>query len=466
MAKSEFEINNFAVIKVIGCGGGGGNAVNRMIQAGLTGVEFLSVNTDRQALVANQAGDKLQIGEKITRGLGAGANPDVGERAAEESRDEIIERLRGVNMVFVTAGMGGGTGTGAAPIIANIAREMGILTVGVVTRPFGFEGRVRAVNAERGINALVQNVDALVIIPNERLLGVVGKGTPITQAFRFADDVLRQGISGISDLISKPMLINLDFADVRKVMQDAGLAHMGIGAASGDNRAMDAAKQAIQSPLLETSINGARGVIINIMGSEDLELLEVEEAASMIQEAADPDCEIIFGAGIDTDLKDEIRITVIATGFGEPRVYTSQPQQTFRRPGQGFPAPLRPQSQAAVPGYPGLGRLPGANGPQNIPAATEEPDPPAQEAVQEPKQKDEPAPGTGQFDSMPPLPAPDVKKSDARPDPQLPSFIFEESEETGLPSDYSADQPPNEMSEITQPAFDIPAFLRRKKDKD
>ncbi len=305
----------FAAIKVIGVGGGGNNAVNRMINAGLKGVEFVAVNTDNQALQGAQAAEKIQIGSKLTRGLGAGANPEVGQRAAEESRDDIAAALKGADMVFITAGMGGGTGTGAAPVVAEVAKELGALTVAVVTRPFTFEGRRRQMLAEKGIAALKQKVDTLITIPNDRLLQVVEKRTSLTEAFRTADDVLRQGVQGISDLIAIPGLINLDFADVKTIMSDQGSALMGIGVGAGENRAGEAARTAISSPLLETSIEGAKGVLLNITGGGDLSLFEVNEAAEIISQAADPEANIIFGAVIDENLKDEIRVTVIATGF-------------------------------------------------------------------------------------------------------------------------------------------------------
>ncbi len=315
MIEFDLEMEQFAQIKVIGVGGGGSNAVNRMIAAGLRGVEFISVNTDAQALYLANSECKLQIGEKLTKGLGAGANPEIGAQAAEESREEIKQALKGADMVFVTAGMGGGTGTGAAPIIAEVARELGALTVGVVTKPFTFEGRRRAAVAEKGISNLKEKVDTLITIPNDRLLQVVDKRTPILEAFRIADDVLRQGVQGISDLIAVPGLINLDFADVKTIMKETGAALMGIGVGSGDNRTVEAAKKAIASPLLETSIDGARGVLLNITGGVNLSLFEVNEAADIVAEAADPDANIIFGAVIDESLDDEVRITVIATGF-------------------------------------------------------------------------------------------------------------------------------------------------------
>ena len=304
-----------ATIKVVGVGGAGNNGVNRMVENGLKSVEFISVNTDRQHLNISKANKKIQIGEKLTRGLGAGANPEVGKCSAEESKTEIAEALKGADMVFVTAGMGGGTGTGAAPIVAEVSKEMGILTVGVVTKPFPFEGKRRMMQAEAGIEELRQNVDTLIIIPNEKLLQVVEKQTSIMDAFKMSDDVLRQGVQGISDLITIPGLVNLDFADVKTIMLDAGVAHIGIGRASGEHRAQEAARQAIHSPLLETSIEGAGGVLLNVTGGKDLCLLEISEAADLVQKSVDADANIIFGAVIDEKLENEIVITVIATGF-------------------------------------------------------------------------------------------------------------------------------------------------------
>jgi len=310
-----YMMDGTATIKVIGVGGAGNNAVNRMIDAGIKNVEFIAVNTDRQALNLSKASSKIQIGEKLTRGLGAGANPDIGTQAAEESRAEIAEVLKGADMVFVTAGMGGGTGTGAAPIVAATAKELGILTIGVVTKPFTFEGKKRLAQAERGVASLKGRVDTLVVIPNDKLLQVIDRKTSIVEAFRMADDVLRQGVQGISDLIAVPGLINLDFADVKTIMLNQGMAHMGVGRASGENRAEDAAKLAIQSPMLETSIEGARGVIINITGGPDIGLHEANTAAELVQRNADPEANIIFGTVTDETLGDEIQITVIATGF-------------------------------------------------------------------------------------------------------------------------------------------------------
>jgi len=298
----EREVNENAIIRVIGVGGAGNNAVNRMIQTGIKGVEFIAINTDKQVLKKSSASTKIQIGEKITRGLGAGANPDIGAQSAEENKTEIAESLRGADMVFVTAGMGGGTGTGAAPVVASAAKEMGILTIGVVTKPFTFEGKKRLSQAERGVESLKSKVDALVVIPNDKLLQITDRKTSMSDALIMADEVLMQGVQGISDLITKPGIVNLDFADVKTIMLNTGMAHMGVGRASGENRAEDAAKQAIQSPLLETSIEGARGVIINITGSESVGLQEINTAAELVQRSVDPEANIIFGAVIDESL--------------------------------------------------------------------------------------------------------------------------------------------------------------------
>jgi cell division protein FtsZ len=311
--------NYLAVIKVVGVGGGGTNAVNRMVDAGLTGVEFIAVNTDAQALMMCDADVKIHIGSKATRGLGAGADPAVGQAAAQESRDELKEALKGADMVFVTAGEGGGTGTGGAPILAELARELSALTVGVVTRPFVFEGRKRSQQAELGIENLRDRVDTLIVIENDRLLQVVEKRTSVVEAFRMADDVLRQGVQGITDLITVPGLVNLDFADVRTIMRDAGSALMGIGIASGENRAAEAARAAVSSPLLETSIEGATGILLNITGGPEIGLFEVNEAAEVVTGAADQNANVIFGAVIDDAMGDEVRVTVIATGFGVQR---------------------------------------------------------------------------------------------------------------------------------------------------
>ena len=308
-------MSDFANIKVIGVGGGGNNAVNRMVESDLKGVQFLSVNTESQVLELSRADVAIQIGEKVTKGLGAGANPLIGEEAAQESREDIMKALEGADMVFVTAGMGGGTGTGAAPIVAECAKEVGALTVGVVTKPFAFEGKRRRAQAEKGIEFLTQKVDTIIVIPNDKLLQVVDKKCSLSDAFRTADEVLRQGIKGISDLIQVPGLINLDFADVKTIMTEQGEALMGIGVGEGENRAADAAKMAINSPLLETSIDGAKGILLNITGSSNLSLFEINEAAEIISDAADPDANIIFGSVIDENLGDKVQITVVATGF-------------------------------------------------------------------------------------------------------------------------------------------------------
>ena len=308
-------IGPVANIKVIGIGGGGNNAVNRMISANITSASYVAINTDKQDLLMSNADQRLQIGEKITRGLGAGADPDTGYKAAEESKASITEILKDTDLVFITAGMGGGTGTGAAPVIAQIAKEMGILTIAVVTKPFSFEGRKRSENADRGLENLKKHVDTLVVIPNDKLFQLVPKGTPIIEAFRYADDVLRQGIQGISDLIVTPGLINLDFADVRSIMKNKGLAHMGIGHAKGENKTIEAVRQAVSSPLLETTIEGATGVLLNVKGGLDLPLDQVYEAADLVKQVVDPTCNIIFGSGIDDAMNDEVEITIIATGF-------------------------------------------------------------------------------------------------------------------------------------------------------
>ncbi|GEN30347.1 cell division protein FtsZ [Cerasibacillus quisquiliarum] len=338
MLDFDMNMDQLATIKVIGVGGGGNNAVNRMIEHGVEGVEFIAVNTDAQALNLSKAELKLQIGTKLTRGLGAGANPEVGKKAAEESREQIEEALQGADMIFVTAGMGGGTGTGAAPIIAQISKEIGALTVGVVTRPFSFEGRRRSTQAIAGIDALKKAVDTLIVIPNDRLLEIVDKNTPMLEAFREADNVLRQGVQGISDLIAKPGLINVDFADVKTIMYDKGSALMGIGVATGENRATEAAKKAISSPLLETSIDGAHGILMNITGGMNLSLYEVQEAADLVTTAADEEVNVIFGSVINENLKEEIIVTVIATGFDEAK----REQPTVRQ------RPSRSQKQVAA----------------------------------------------------------------------------------------------------------------------
>jgi cell division protein FtsZ len=316
-----------AVLKVIGVGGGGTNAVNRMIEAGLTGVEFIAVNTDAQALLMSDADVKIHIGSKVTRGLGAGADPEVGSAAAQESRDELKDALKGADMIFVTAGEGGGTGTGAAPTVATLGQEIGALTVGVVTKPFAFEGRVRSERAEAGINGLRDVVDTLIVIENDRLLQVIEKNTSVLESFRLADDVLRQGVQGITDLITVPGLVNLDFADVRTIMREAGSALMGIGSAAGENRAAEAARIAVSSPLLESSIEGATGILLNVTAGPDVGLFEVNEAAEVVTAAADANANVIFGAVIDPAMGAEVRVTVIATGFGQQRRRSRRPER-------------------------------------------------------------------------------------------------------------------------------------------
>ena len=338
----EFEqgFNHNASLKVIGVGGGGNNAVNRMIDDGMQNVEFIAINTDGQALNLSKAESKIQVGEKLTRGLGAGANPDIGKKAGEESREQIEDAIQGADMVFVTAGMGGGTGTGAAPIVAKIAKEMGALTVGVVTRPFSFEGRKRQTQSSAGVDAMKAAVDTLIVIPNDRLLDIVDKSTPMMEAFKEADNVLRQGVQGISDLIAVSGEVNLDFADVKTIMTNQGSALMGIGVSSGENRAVEAAKKSISSPLLETSIVGAQGVLMNITGGESLSLFEAQEAADIVQDAADEDVNMIFGTVINPELEDEIVITVIATGFNE-KTMNRTPEREERRESVSPTSPLR-----------------------------------------------------------------------------------------------------------------------------
>ena len=335
--------NYLAVIKVVGVGGGGTNAVNRMVDAGLSGVEFIAINTDAQALLMADADVKIQIGSQATRGLGAGADPEIGLAAAQESRDELKEALKGADMVFITAGEGGGTGTGGAPIVAELGQEIGALTVGVVTRPFGFEGRKRADQAERGIDQLRDRVDTLIVIENDRLLQVVERQTSVVDAFRMADDILRQGVQGITDLITEPGLVNLDFADVRTIMRDAGSALMGIGNASGENRAAEAARTAVSSPLLEASIEGATGILLNVTGPSDIGLFEVNEAAEVVTGAADQNANVIFGAVIDDSTGDQVQVTVIATGFG------GQARRRKRREAE-LQAPL-PAAAATAEGF-------------------------------------------------------------------------------------------------------------------
>lgn len=371
---------NFAQIKVIGVGGGGGNAVNRMINEGLGGVEFISINTDNQALMLAKAKTRVRIGDKLTRGLGAGGNPEIGRKAAEESSDELYEVIRGADMVFIACGMGGGTGTGASPVVAQIAKELGALTIGVVTRPFSFEGTRRQQSAESGIEALKSQVDTLIVIPNDRLLQIADKRASLQQAFSLADDVLRQGIQGISELITVPALINLDFADVRTIMSEGGAALMAVGKANGDDRARKAAESAISSGLLDVTIDGARGILFNITGGPNLSLFEVNEAAAIIKESAHPEVNLIFGAQIDENMGDELRITVIATGFEQSRAQRKmeaqlQPRQPVARPVQ----QSQPQQQMPRPAQP----------PTNLPP--EQPYAPPQPRPAQPPMQDVPA---------------------------------------------------------------------------
>lgn len=385
----EAEMNRLASvanIKVVGVGGGGGNAVNRMVSAGLTGIEFISINTDAQALDFSQAERKVQVGQKVTRGLGAGGNPVIGQKAADESRDEIAAELEGADMVFITCGMGGGSGTGGAPIVAEIARQQGALTVGVVTRPFTFEGRRRMNQAEEGIRSFREQVDTLIIIPNDRLLSVVEKRTSIQEAFQVADDVLRQGVQGISDIITIPGLINVDFADIKAIMSNAGSALMGIGHASGENRAVTASQTAISSPLLEASIEGASGIIFNVTGGSDLTLFEVNQAAEVIYGVASPDANIIFGSVIDERLQGELKITVIATGFKDQKHPLNQ-QSAQARPARSTAAPRQtPTPRPAAPSAaPAQQATPNAAPPAQVPAQQAPPTaaPPAQPAAQQ-----------------------------------------------------------------------------------
>ena len=371
---------NFAQIKVVGVGGGGGNAVNRMIAEGLGGVDFISVNTDNQALMLSKSKTRVRIGDKLTRGLGAGGNPEVGRKAAEESADELYEVLRGADMIFIACGMGGGTGTGASPVIAQIAKELGSLTIGVVTRPFTFEGAKRQQSAEGGIDALKSQVDTLIVIPNDRLLQIADKRASLQQAFSLADDVLRQGIQGISELITIPALINLDFADVRTIMSEGGAALMAVGRAEGDDRARRAAEAAISSALLDVTIDGARGILFNITGGPDLSLFEVNEAAALIKESAHPEVNLIFGAQMDESMGDEIRITVIATGFEQSRVARKMEQPVYRPTAQrSTPAPQHnTHSQPSQP----------APQPPQQSEPARQPQQPAQPRPQQPQQPD------------------------------------------------------------------------------
>ena len=374
MAQAQ-SVENFAQIKVVGVGGGGSNAVNRMIEEGLTGVEFIAINTDAQALLLSDAPVRVRVGDKLTRGLGAGGDPEIGRKAAEESSDELYQVLDGADMVFITAGLGGGTGTGGAPVVAKIAKEIGALTIGVVTRPFTFEGAHRARTAALGIENLKEQVDTLIVIPNDRLLQIVDKKAGLQEAFRVADDVLRQGIQGISELITVPGLINLDFADVRTIMSEGGAALMAVGRAGGEDRARKAAEMAISSQLLDVTIDGARGILFNVTGGPDMTLFEVNEAAAIIKETAHPDVNLIFGAVIDPNMGDEIRVTVIATGFEQPsmsvRPRVSHPQP---RPVSVPREPAKVSLERSSAGQ-GGGRPPAQQPPQPAPPTSESPEP-------------------------------------------------------------------------------------------
>ncbi len=404
---------NFAQIKVIGVGGGGGNAINRMITEGLGGVEFIAVNTDNQALMMSKAKTRVRIGDKLTRGLGAGGNPEIGRKAAEESSDELYEVLRGADMVFIAGGMGGGTGTGASPIVAQIAKELGALTIGVVTRPFGFEGARRNQAAETGIEALKSQVDTLIVIPNDRLLQIADKKSTLQQAFSLADDVLRQGIQGISELITVPALINLDFADVRTIMSEGGAALMAVGRANGDDRARKAAEAAIASGLLDVTIDGARGILFNITGGNDLSLFEVNEAAAIIKESAHPEVNLIFGAQIDTNMGDEVRITVIATGFEQSRVARKIEQQQQR-----VSVPLQRQQ------------------PQQQMPQRSQPQQPYQQPQQPPQQTYQQPPAQPQQPyQQPPQQLPEQQRPAAPPPRQDPTpRVYEDSEDIEIPT--------------------------------
>jgi cell division protein FtsZ len=401
---------SFAQIKVVGVGGGGGNAINRMVSEGLGGVEFVSVNTDNQALMLSKAKMRVRIGDKLTRGLGAGGNPEIGRKAAEESQDELYEVLRGADMVFIAGGMGGGTGTGASPIVAQIAKELGALTIGVVTRPFTFEGARRHQAAESGIEALKSQVDTLIVIPNDRLLQIADKRASLQQAFSLADDVLRQGIQGISELITVPALINLDFADVRTIMSEGGAALMAVGRADGDDRARRAADAAISSGLLDVTIDGARGILFNITGGPNLSLFEDNEAAAIIKESAHPEVNLIFGAQIDENMGDEVRITVIATGFEQSRV--ARAQSAFRQPQPVQRATTTPAQQ------------------------------PQQQNVQRPPQQSTPS---AQMDNVIQPPPQEQRPATPPPPPQRPA------------------QPPSDARIYEEDDIDIPTFLRKRR---
>lgn len=439
MAEIKTDVETFARIKVVGVGGGGNNAISRMIDANMKGVEFVAVNTDAQALHHSRAAEKVHIGKTITKGLGAGMNPEVGRQAAEESREDLHAVLKGADMVFITAGMGGGTGTGASPIVAEVAREIGALTVGVVTRPFSFEGSQRRNIADEGLSALKERVDTIITIPNDRLLSIIDRKTSLLNAFKIVDDVLRQGVQGIADLITKPGIVNVDFADVRAIMSNSGSALMGIGIASGDNRAEEAAKAAVNSPLLDLSIDGAHGVLFNVTGGHDVSMLEINEAANVITESIDPDARVIFGAVTDDQIgKGEIHITVVATGFDSERAGISAEDILSRVPAaQTSPEPIAEKER-----------------PMKTPEITAQPDP-------------EPAIETLEGDDDPLLTKPDVEAHRNEP-------FARKSLESKMIIDEPVQQPraalvgkdeAKSLAEETDDQFEIPAFIRKKMKK-
>jgi len=425
--------SNFAMIKVIGVGGGGSNAVNRMIDEGLGGVDFIAVNTDSQALMLSKARTRVRIGDKLTRGLGAGGNPEIGRKAAEESADELYEVLRGADMVFITSGMGGGTGTGAAPVIAQVSKELGALTIGVVTKPFTFEGSRRIQTAELGIEELKSKVDTLIVIPNDRLLQIMDKKTPLNEAFRMADDVLRQGIQGISEVITVPGLINLDFADVRAIMSEGGAALMAVGTAAGDDRAKKAAELAVSSQLLDVTIDGARGILFNITGGPDMSLFEVNEAAAIIKETAHPDVQLIFGAVIDENMREQIRITVVATGFERQSSMNARPPAAASKPGMDWRnnAPSRQSQPVSV--------VPPQSTRQQAAAVPEPRDSREMPAIREPRETRETPP------------ARETREAREARSQQAPKNTAESNTSTSSTSNpYSSDD------------LDIPTFLRKR----
>ncbi|MEY9212988.1 cell division protein FtsZ [Thermobifida halotolerans] len=463
--------NYLAVIKVVGIGGGGVNAVNRMIEEGLKGVEFIAINTDAQALLMSDADVKLDVGRELTRGLGAGANPDVGRKAAEDHREEIEEVLKGADMVFVTAGEGGGTGTGGAPVVANIARSLGALTIGVVTRPFGFEGKRRATQAESGIAMLREEVDTLIVIPNDRLLSISDRQVSVLDAFKAADQVLLSGVQGITDLITTPGLINLDFADVKSVMSGAGSALMGIGSARGDDRAVAAAEMAISSPLLEASIDGAHGVLLSIQGGSDLGLFEINEAAQLVANSAAPEANIIFGAVIDDALGDEVRVTVIAAGFDEPQVEAAPPSRaasTPRPPTERRPEPPAPSAPAAPPAAPSRPADPPRASRPSLPESVSRPAP---EPVRDPGPAPEPPKAEPPRASEPAADAAPEEPKESRDDdrPYRPGGIHAVGD-SGYGRPRTSDSPFSRTSEIPTPRrrvvfdegddLDVPDFLK------